>query len=445
MLRLVPALAGLATVPFLLIGVTPLAAAPSAAERVMQQSVDGDYDRSVALLEQLVNINSGTHNPAGVKAVADVLRPEFEALGFTVEWIDGAPFQRAGHLFARHEGKAGSTRMLLIAHLDTVFEPSSPFQRYNREAGSDIASGPGVVDDKGGIVVILSALKAMQAAGTLKDANIVVALTGDEEDAGSPLVAARASLMDAARWADVALDFEGLAQEGGRDMGSVARRGSNSWTVRASGRTGHSSGIFGAAGDGSVYELARILSRFRAELTEPNATFNVGLIAGGAELEVAADGLSASVAGKGNIIPPVSIAKGDLRTLSEDQTDRVIAGMQAIAADHLPGTQAELTVERRYPAMPPTERNRALLAQLNAVNRDLGLEEQAEYDPAKRGAGDINFIAAEVDGLAGMGPGGAGSHAEGETIDLPTIRRQALRAAALMSRLSGETSVKSAR
>lgn len=427
---------GLAVAPLLLVGFAPLAAAPSAAEQVMQRTVDADYDRSVALLEQLVNINSGTHNPAGVRAVGDLLRPEFEALGFTVEWIDGAPFERAGHLFARHEGAGNGAKILLIAHLDTVFEPSSPFQRYSREAGSDVATGPGVVDDKGGIVVILSALRAMQAAGTLADAHIVVALTGDEEDAGSPLGDARASLMAAARWADVALDFEGLVQENGRDMGSVARRGSNSWALRATGRTGHSSGIFGAAGDGAVYELTRILARFRAELAEPNATFNVGLIVGGAQVDVAADGLSASAAGKGNIIPPLAIASGDLRTLSEEQADRVIAGMQAIVADHLPGTNAELTVERRYPAMPPTDDNRALLAQLNAVNRDLGLDEQAEYDPAKRGAGDINFIAAEVDGLAGMGPGGSNSHAEGETIDLPTIRRQSLRAAALMSRLA---------
>jgi len=406
-------------------------------EQMMADTVDAEYDRSVALLEQLVNINSGTHNFEGVKAMADAVRPEFEALGFDVQWIDGSAFGRAGHLFARHEGGGRGAKMLLIAHLDTVFEPDSPFQTYSREEGSNIAAGPGVDDDKGGIVVILSALRAMQAAGTLEKANIVVALTGDEESAGSPLSASRADLLEAGKWADVALDFEGLATENGKDMGTIARRSSNSWTVRTSGNTGHSSRIFSAeAGDGAIYELARILSHFRAELPEESATFNVGLIAGGTDLDLAENGLSATVSGKGNIIARTAIASGDLRTLSEEQTDRIVAKMEDIVGTNSPGTDAEFTFTRRYPAMPPTQANRALLVWLNVVNRDLGLQEQGEYDPAKRGAGDINFIAAEVDGLAGMGPAGSGSHAPSETVDLDSIRRQAKRAAVLMSRLA---------
>jgi glutamate carboxypeptidase len=184
--------------------------------------------------------------------------------------------------------------------------------------------------------------------------------------------------------------------------------------------------------------MARILARFRTELAEPNATFNVGLLASGAELEVSEDGLSAQTSGKGNIIPQAAHASGDLRTLSEEQTDRLVERMAAIAAENAPGTTAEFTFTRRYPAMPPTEGNRSLLARLNAVNRDLGWEEQAEFDPAMRGAGDINFIAAQIDGLAGMGPGGSGSHAAGETVDLPSIKRQAKRAAILMSRLAAQ-------
>ncbi|MDT9627847.1 M20 family peptidase, partial [Escherichia coli] len=89
-------------------------------------------------------------NVAGVKAVADMLRPEFEALGFTVSWKPMDQVKRAGHFIAVHKGKAGTTKMLLIGHLDTVFEPDSPFQTFKREG--DWAAGPGVGDDKGGVV-----------------------------------------------------------------------------------------------------------------------------------------------------------------------------------------------------------------------------------------------------------------------------------------------------
>jgi glutamate carboxypeptidase len=425
--------------PLALAFAAPAHAELSRAEQAMADTIEAEFPRSIVLLERLVNQNSGTHNPQGVRAVAEMLRPEFEALGLQVEWINQAAAQRSGHLFVRHEGRPGTTRILLVAHLDTVFEPASPFQRFEWDGRSDTASGPGINDDKGGIITILLALQAMKVAGTLDRANIVIALTGDEESAGEPIDLARADLVAAAEWADVALDFEGLATQGGRDMGVIARRSSNGWTLGTRGRTGHSSQIFSAnMGDGAVYEMARILSRFRTELAEPNATFNVGLLASGAELEVTEDGLSAQASGKGNIIPQAAHASGDLRTLSEEQTDRLVERMEAIAAENAPGTTAEFTFTRRYPAMPPTEGNRSLLSRLNAVNRDLGWEEQAEFDPAMRGAGDINFIAAQIDGLAGMGPGGSGSHAAGETVDLPSIKRQAKRAAILMSRLAAQ-------
>lgn len=403
---------------------TPAAAQLSPAEQVMVETVEAGYEQDIALLERLVNQNSGTFNHAGVRAVADMFAPEFEKLGFEVEWIDQSAAGRAGHLFARHEGKPGTTRMLLIGHLDTVFEPSSPFQTFVRDGNS--AVGPGTSDMKGGDVVILAALRAMKAAGTLADANIVVAFTGDEEDAGAPLELARADLTEAAKWADVALDFESLAKVDGKDMGSVARRSSNSWTLTVTGKTGHSSGIFGdESGYGAVYELARILDRFRLELPEENLTFNVGLMAGGTPGVLAEDKLSASAVGKTNVIPNRAVARGDLRAISQEQTDRTVAAMQAIIAESLPGTTAEIEFEFRYPPMAPTDGNYALLARLNEINADLGLEKMEALPPALRGAGDINFIAELVDGLAGMGPGGEMGHAEGESIDLSSMTRQA--------------------
>jgi glutamate carboxypeptidase len=421
----------------LLFAAAPAQAALSAAEARMAAAVDAEQERSIGLLERLVNQNSGTLNLAGVEKVGEMVRAEFDALGFETVWKPMPQTARAGHLIATHKGRRGAKRLLLIGHLDTVFEADSPFQRFEREG--DRAVGPGVGDNKGGIVVMLAALRAMKTAGALKGANIEVVLTGDEEHVGSPIDVARADLVAAGKRADAALDFEGLSQDGGRDMGSIARRSSNDWELRVTGKTGHSSGIFGPRlGDGAVFELARILAAFRTELPEPNLTFNVGLVSGGATATL--DAARATATGKSNIVPAVALARGDFRTLSSEQTARVRAKMEAIVARHLPGTSAEIRIEERYPPMPPTEGNRALLARLNDVNRDLGLPEMGELEPLKRGAGDIAFVARDVDGLVGLGAAGGGAHAPGETIDLPSIAKQAKRAAILMSRLARERS-----
>ena len=408
----------------------------SPSEAKMVATVDAEYERSITLLEKLVNQNSGTMNFSGVKIVGDMMRAELEPLGFKVEWIDMAKAGRSGHLVATKAGKKGAKKLLLIAHLDTVFEADSPFQTFVRNG--EQAIGPGAGDDKGGMVVIVSALRAMQAAGTLKDASIEIHMTGDEEDAGDPIDITRAPLIAAGKTADVALDFEGLSIENGKDMGVIARRSSNSWKLEVSGVTGHSSLIFdNVYGDGAAFELSRILHRFRTELPEQNLTFNVGLVAAGQEVNFDTDGVRVSAKGKTNIIPGLAVARGDFRTLSEEQSARVRAKMLDIVAASAPKTKAAISFDPgSYPAMAPTEGNKALLAGLNVVNRDLGLAEQAVLDPLKRGAGDISFVANDVDGLVGLGVYSKGDHAPGETVDLASIKRQAKRAAILMTRLS---------
>ena len=415
----------------------PAAAELKRPEQVMIQTIDAEQERTVAMLEKWVNQNSGTMNFAGVKTVGDMLRSELEPLGFKVEWIDLKAANRAGHIVARHKGNGRGKRMLLIGHLDTVFEQDSPFQRWVRKGNE--AEGPGSGDDKGGMAVIVAALRAMKAAGTLKNADIIVFLTGDEEDAG-PLEIARRDLIAAGKWADVALDFEGLVQLDGLDMGSTARRSSDEWTLTVTARSGHSSGIFTpSAGSGAIYEAARIIDSFRRDVREDKLTFNVGLIGGGATADLDPSRIRIAATGKTNIIAGTAIARGDLRAISPDQIARAQAKMQAIVAQPLPGAKAELVFAADgYPPMAPTEGNRRLLARLNAVNRDMGLPEMGELDPVKRGAGDISFVAADVDGLAGLGSSSRGDHAPGETVDIPSIFKQAKRAAILMSRLSKE-------
>jgi glutamate carboxypeptidase len=419
---------------------TPASAALKPAEQAMIQTVDAEQQRTLAMLERWVDQNSGTMNKAGVEAVRAMVEPEFRQLGFTTQWIDMSAVGRAGHLVARHTGSRRGKRLLLIAHLDTVFEPDSPFQRWVPEG--DRARGPGAGDDKGGIAVIVAALRAMQAAGTLKNANITVFLTGDEEDAGRPLAISRRDLVQEGRRADVALDFEDLAvhdtPNGPVDMGSIARRSAGSWTLTVTGKSGHSAGV-GPDDYGAIYDLARIIDQFRRELPEDKLTYNVGLVGGGQTAILDPEKIRLEATGKTNIIAATAVARGDLRAISQDQIERTEAKMRAIVAQPMAGASAEISFDEDiYPPMPPTDANRALLAQLNVVNRDMGLPEMGELDPADRGAGDISFVAAEVDGLVGLGPASSGSHTASEAVDIPSIFKQAKRAAILMSRLSAQ-------
>jgi glutamate carboxypeptidase len=432
-LRFLPAVAAAFALNF----TAPAGAKLSAPEQAMVRTVDAEQPRTVAMLEKWVNQNSGTLNVAGVKTVGDMLRAELEPLGFKVDWIDMGAAGRAGHIVATHKGNGRGKRMLLIGHLDTVFEKDSPFQRWVVH-GTE-AEGPGSGDDKGGMAVIVAALRAMKDAGTLKPADITVFLTGDEEDSG-PVEISRRDLIAAGKWADVALDFEGLVQLDGLDMGSTARRSSDEWTVTVKARSGHSSGIFTpGAGSGAIYELARIIDTFRRELPEDKLTFSVGLIGGGATADLDPGKIRIAATGKTNIIAATAVARGDLRAISPDQIARAKAKMSAIVAQSLPGAKAEIVfAPDGYPPMAPTEGNRAILNRLNLVNQDMGLAAMGELDPVRRGAGDISFVAADVDSLAGMGTASHGDHAPGETVDIPSIFKQAKRSAILMSRLAGE-------
>ena len=419
-----------------------VSAALSPAEKKMAATVEASREQDVALLQKLVDQNSGTRNFEGVRAVAAMMQAELEPLGFTVRWVAMPETGRAGHLLAEHKGRG--KHILLIGHMDTVFEKDSPFQKMVRRG--DTVEGPGVSDMKGGLVIMVSALRAMQAAGTLKGADVRIVLSGDEESAGHPVEQARGDMIAAGKWADAALEFEGLAQEHGQDVGSISRRGSITWTLNTTGHTGHSAGIFGKEdGFGANYELARIIDTFRRELREPNLTYSVGIMLGGVTVTPSAtteEAVGGSAKGKANIIAGQGYATGDIRALSNDQAMRIEQKMRAIVADHLPNTGAEISFSEGYPAMAPTEGSRALLGQLNGVNADLGLPRMGELDPMRRGAGDIAFVAPYTNGLVGTGAAGNGAHAIGETADLTSFPRQAKRAAILMSRLGKQKTAK---
>jgi glutamate carboxypeptidase len=420
----------LTAIAFLSVG---SASAADRAEKTMVSYVKSRQDSAVQLLEQAVNINSGTMNFKGVREVGELFRPRLEALGFKTEWVDGASFGRAGHLIARRAGKG--KHVLLIGHIDTVFEPDHPFQRFER-VDQNIARGPGTADMKGGIVVALTALEALQKAGVLDALTFTVVLHGDEEDSGAPLSAARASLIAAAEAADIAIGLENAADDPSTAV--TARRSSGRWQIKVTAKTSHSSQIFtDEVGAGAIYELARILNGFYNELRgEELLTFNPGLIAGSTQVEYVPEPLSAKVSGKDNIVAPLAIASGDLRAITPQQITQTQTKMREIVATHLPQTNAEITFDEGYPPMAPTPGNAKLLELYDQVSRDLGFGKVTAVNPRRAGAADVSFAADHVEmAIDGLGLLGGGSHTPTEFADLRTFQIQAQRLAVMLYRL----------
>ncbi|HEY2824817.1 MAG TPA: M20/M25/M40 family metallo-hydrolase, partial [Gemmatimonadales bacterium] len=400
-------------------------------ERRIKDAITAAREEQIAYLQRIVDIPSATLDTAGVKKVGAVFKATFDSLGFTTTWaVMPDSLRRAGHFIADHRGKPGAVRILLIGHLDTVVEPDGP--TWVRQ--DSMAAGVGSGDMKGGDVIILYALKALAKAGKLKDMNVTVVFTGDEEAAGLPIEVSRRDLIHAAQRNDIALAFEG----GNRSDITVGRRGASAWRVVATGRQAHSAGVFGnGAGFGAIYELARILNAFREQFSnEQYLTMNTATVVGGTDVVYDTVAVSGTTASKLNIIPKAAVAHGDLRFISEEQKERTRARMREIVSHHLNGTGAEINFTDEYPAMSPTMGNARLLAVYDSVSRALGYGAVEALDPGRRGAGDVSFVAPLIDGLDGLGPLGTGAHAPGERVSLRTLPMQTERAALLFYRLA---------
>lgn len=436
----------LGVVIHLLLGIalaaTPLAAQQplSRTEQRIRQAVAAGVEDQIRYLQRVVDIPSSTLDLDGVRAVGAVLARSLDSLGFETRWADmPAEMRRAGHLIAEHRGAEGKARLLLIGHLDTVVDPDgATFARR-----TSVATGIGATDMKGGDVLVLYALKALAAAGALRDLNLTVVFTGDEEQAGTPLELSRRDLIDAARRSDLALGFE----PGHRSDLTVARRGVSGWRLTTTGAETHSAGIFReGTGYGAIYELARILDQFRRDLAGTRyLSLNVATVLGGTDLAYDSVAVSGSTAGKLNIIPRMAVAHGDLRFISAEQHDSARKRMAAIVTRHLPGTGAKIVFEDEYPAMPPTPGNAKVLAVYDRLSRALGYGGVVALDPGLRGAGDISFVAPYVDGVDGLGTLGGGPHTPQEYVELSTLKMQTARAAIFIHRLGSRPAADFAR
>ncbi len=410
------------------------AQALSPLESRIRAAVAAHYDSAVGLLQRTVDIPSGTLNLAGVQAVGQAYQRELTALGFTTRWAAmPASLGRAGHLVAEWRGPqfaTGGKRILLIGHLDTVFEGQG--QRFVQR--DSVARGAGAADMKGGNVAMILALQALKQAGALDQVQVIVVMTGDEESAGRPLSVSRKDLLDAAHRSDVALAFEG----GDARTATIARRGASGWVLTVRGRQGHSSAIFrDGSGYGAIFEAARILNEFRERLSkQPYLTFNPGTIVGGTDVSFDSTAVSGKAASKTNIIAKHLVVQGDLRSLTPGQLDSARTVMREIISNNLPGTTATISFEDGYPGMPPTDGNRAILAIFDRVSQDLGYPAIEALPPERRGAGDVSFVAPIIDAIDGLGVEGFGAHAPEEGVYLPSLKMAAERAAVLMFRLS---------
>ena len=423
----------------LLLSHAPAAAAGlSPLERKLVASVDRHLPQSLALLERAVNVNSGTLNLPGVRQVGDLFAGELARLGFKTRWADGTTWGRAGHLIAEH-GSRGP-KVVLVGHLDTVFEADSPFQRFERLDDST-ATGPGVIDMKGGDVVMLLALEALRDAGALDRLQVVVVMTGDEEKNGLPLSAARADLLAAADGAQAAIGFED--GDGNPAHVVVSRRGNFGWQLRVRGRPAHSSQVWSSeVGSGAIYEAAQLLEQFQDSLGhEPYLTINPGLILGGTTISQDPSDGRGTAFGKGNVVAESTLVTGDLRALTTEQAERAKQTMHRLADHPPPHTWADIQFEEGYPPLAPAEGNLRLLALMSTASADLGLGPLEPVDPAHAGAADVSFLGGRVPMVIdAMGLKGSGGHTPEEKARLRTLPWQAKRTAVLLARLANEAS-----
>lgn len=382
--------------------------------------VEAREDVALRLLGSLVNIDSGSYDADGVNAVADRCEVLLRERGWSIERVvlEPAAHPRTGDaLIARLGGRRtradGGRRVLLSAHMDTVFPPGAAAERPFEVRADGRAYGPGVCDDKSGIVAALTAVDALAEAGHDDFTELVLLLTPDEE-LGSP--ASMPLVQQIGEEADVALCLE-CARENG-DIVS-ARKGVADIRVEITGRAAHA-GVEPERGiDASLEAAHKVIALHALNERWPGVTVNVGVIRAGL---------------RRNVISPHAELEVDLRAWTADDFDRAAEAIDAIAAGAtVEGTRGRT---RRLSHYPPWERTRASagLARVAAeVARGLGFDLS---DTATGGSADANTIAATgTPTLDGLGPVGGDDHSPSEWMDVTTFSLRVALLAGLIARV----------
>jgi glutamate carboxypeptidase len=381
------------------------------------------YDEVLARIEELVNIDSGSFTAEGVNRVGDLCQARFEAGGWTVErhrhrpgpeWA-GPPLgdMVVGRRAGGRPVADGGRRLLLLAHMDTVFDEGTAAARPFRTRDGR-AYGPGVTDDKAGVVCGFEAVEVLCDLAGFDDFAAITLVCSPDEEIGSPF--SRPLIEALAGEHDVAVGLEAARTNGALVS---ARKGISAFTIEVTGRAVHA-GVRPAEGVNAVLEAAHKTVALQALNGRwQGVTCNVGVLRGGSRTNVIAD--------RAVLHAEVRAATTAAFDQAMDEVERIVA------ATTVAGARAELLPAHRHPPMERTEAVAALVGQAQAVARDLGFE---VGEAATGGAGDANTTAAAglatIDGLA---PVGGEAHGPDEWLDLDSVVPRTALLAGLLARL----------
>ncbi len=356
---------------------------------------------AIAFLEGLVNQDSGTHDRLDVNRLGEMLATAFEGLGFSVERIPQTTY--GNHLMASHRGMPGTKRLLCMGHMDTVYPAGTAGSRLFQIEGTR-ATGPGVLDMKGGLTVLFFALRALAETDSfaLREMSVSVLINSDEE-VGSP--SSRQIITDLALRHDAAIVLE-PARPGGECV--IARKGVGHFRMEVFGRQAHA-GSQPELGINAIWELAHKICAMQA-LNDPDrgTTVNVGVIRGGE---------------RSNVVPDYACADVDLRIWSVEEGDRIARALQEIAQrSTISGATGKLSGEVSTPPWQTGEATRRMLALLQQAGNHLGIEIKGV---ATGGGSDGSRTAQHIPTLDGLGPVGSRIHSPKESLELPSLRERA--------------------
>jgi glutamate carboxypeptidase len=400
-------IAGLAAAAALIAGQAQAAARNDALWRAAQ-AVRADQ---LALLQQMVDIDSGTGDVDGGRKVAAVLIPRLTALGMTVETVPAEAPGLPDNLVARLEGH-GRGRILMIGHIDTVFGPGTVAKRPFR-ADATRAYGPGVSDEKGGVVQGLQAIRLLRERG-FSDFKSITFLIETSEERGSP--GTRALISRLLADADVELNLEPGDPP---DAVTVWRKGSTTFHIAVKGRAAHA-GVAPQDGRNAAVEL---IHQLQADDVFPKSgsglTANLTLMSAGT---------------RANIIPENAEAQINVRVRDKADFDRVEQAYRTNAATpQIPDTTVAVTRENAYPPLPANPATEALADQAQAIYAGLGLK----LGRGGNGGASESALAADagVPALDGLGPVGGGFHSDAEYLELSSVTPRLYLLASLLMEL----------
>ena len=360
-------------------------------------------------LKKYVSMPSGTLDKEDVTALAQVIASDFEGLGMVVRLIPGTAMGPVVECAFGH----GEKQLMLMGHMDTVF-PRAECQPFQVEG--DIARGSGVCDMKGGIAVMLHALKSVLPVVNKEKYTVKVVLNPDEEG-GSP--ESGPIILKNAQNYYAALSFE-PAREGGAL--TCERKGVTSFTIRCTGIRGHSGANYLQCAS-AIQELCqRINAIYALRDDSRDISVNIGVIAGGSAENVVADEAE---------------AHGEFRYYDESFKQELMDKLLALcAAPGIPGTSTQITWGNTHPALKATEQSMALVALAQEIAAEYGVSIGAERTG---GAGDISIAGlANIPVLDGLGLNGDGMHTVHEYASIQNVAFKVALAKRLMLALLQE-------